>query len=374
MKKLTFPLGVHVLVFCAVLLVTTAVLAQSPQITPDQLLLKDYRPKSIFRIRESRVDKARFPVIDVHSHDYARTEAAIDRWVKTMEAVAVEKTIILSGATGKRFDETLARYRKHPGRFEIWCGFDYTGFDQPGYGPTAIAELERCFRAGATGVGELSDKGRGLGGATNRAGMHLDDPRLDGLLDKCAELRMPVNIHVGEDKWMYEPMDRTNDGLMNAWKWRVPNEPAVLQHDEVVETLERAVRKHPRTTFVACHFANCCSDLNRLGGMLDRYPNLFADIGARFAEVAPIPRFMHAFFERYQDRLLYGTDMDPDPEMYRITFRLLETVDEHFYPPIFAKYHWPWHGFGLPDSVLRKVYGDNMRGIQRRGARVRSGE
>ena len=87
--------------------------------------------------------------------------------------------------------------------------------------------------------------------------MHIDDPRMDEILEKCAELRMPVNLHLGEDKWMYEPMDPTNDGLMNAWKWQVTNAPGVLQHDEVVDTLERAVKKHPRTIFIACHLGNC---------------------------------------------------------------------------------------------------------------------
>src|SRR5258708_3612445 len=158
-----------------------------------------------------------------------------------------------------------------------------------------------------------------------------------------------------------KPMDATNDGLMNAWKWRVPNEPAVLQHDQVVDTLERAVAKHPHTVFIACHFANCCSDLDHLGAMLDRYPNLHADMGARFAEISPIPRFMTRFFRNYHDRLLYGTDMDPEPEMYRVTFRLLETEDEHFYPAYFSKYHWPMHAFALPDPILKKLYRENAR-------------
>jgi predicted TIM-barrel fold metal-dependent hydrolase len=333
------------------------------QTDPDHLLLKDYRPQSIFKIPETHVDKARYAVIDMHSHNYAHADADIERWVTTMDEVGLEKTIILSGNTGTKFDETLARYRKYPKRFEVWCGIDYSGMDEPGYGALAVAELERCHKLGATGVGELSDKGRGLGGTTNHPGMHLDDARLNALLEKCAELHMPVNIHVGEDKWMYAPMDATNDGLMNAWKWRVANEPAVLQHDEVVETLERAVARHPHTIFIACHFANCCSDLNHLGAILDRYPNLYADMGARFAEIAPIPRFMARFFEHYQDRLLYGTDMDPQAGMYRVSFRLLETQDEHFYPGYFSKYHWPWYGFGLPDEVLKKIYHHNAARI-----------
>jgi predicted TIM-barrel fold metal-dependent hydrolase len=182
---------------------------------------------------------------------------------------------------------------------------------------------------------------------------------MDLLLEKCAELGLPINIHVGEDKWMYEPMDQHNDGLMNAWRWRITNSPGVLMHDEVVDTLERALKRHPKTTFVACHFANCCSDLNHLGQMLEHYPNLHADIGARFAEIAPIPRFMSQFFQRYQDRLLYGTDMTPEPEMYRESFRLLETADEHFYGVYFGQYHWPLYGFALPDGVLGNVYREN---------------
>jgi predicted TIM-barrel fold metal-dependent hydrolase len=100
--------------------------------------------------------------------------------------------------------------------------------------------------------------------------------------------------------------------------------------------------------------------------MLDAHPNLSADLGARFRETAPIPRFMARFCERYQDRLLYGTDMGFDAEMYRTTFRILETEDEHFYADAVRGYHWPLHGFGLKDEVLRKVYAENARRILNR--------
>jgi predicted TIM-barrel fold metal-dependent hydrolase len=286
-----------------------------------------------------------------------------------MDAVGVAKTIIMVGATGKTFDAALALFHKYPDRFDVWCGLDLTGFDQPGFAQHAIAELERCCRAGARGVGELSDKGRGLSGSRgnpNTIPMHIDDPRMDPIFERCADLGLPVNIHVGEDRWMYEPMDRHNDGLMNAYTWKVSKEPGVLQHEAIITTLDRAVKRHPRTLFIACHFANCCSDLSILSRMLDSYPNLYADIGARFAETAPIPRFMAKFYAKYQDRLLYGTDMGYDPEMYRMTFRILETEDEHFYAYDLFGYHWPLYGFGLRDRVLRKVYAENARKILKR--------
>ncbi len=340
--------------------------SSSNAVPPDQLLLKDYKPRSIYVLPETRVDHAKFPVIDVHSHPYVRTPSQVEQWVQNMDDVGIEKSIVMVGATGKTFDDVVALFRPYGDRFEIWCGIDYTGFKKPGFAERAIAELERCHRLGAKGVGELSDKGRGLRGVRGNPDgfpMHIDDPRMDPILERCADLGLPVNIHVGEDKWMYEPMDKHNDGLMNAYKWRIPKDPAVLGHDAVIKTLENALKKHPRVTFIACHLANTCYDLSIIGRLFDNYPNLYGDIGARFGELAPIPRRVAQFFEQYQDRILYGTDMGIDVEMYRTTFRLLESHDEHYYPERINSYHWAWHGFGLGDAVLKKIYGDNARRI-----------
>ena len=336
------------------------------QTSPENLLLKNYRPQSIYRIPVHRVERALYPIIDVHSHPYAETSEQVAEWVKNMDAVNIEKTIILSHEHGAAFDSIYGEYDKYPDRFEVWCGFDYSGYDKPGFGPAAVAELERCWKKGARGVGELGDKGRGLFYCKPPAwGMHLDDPRMDPLLEKCADLGMPVNIHIGDPMWMYQPMDSTNDGLMNAFEWRLDNQPGIVDLPGMVEILGRAVKRHPRTIFIACHFANCDYDLSRLGALLDRYPNLYADISARYAETAPIPRFVKKFYQQYADRLLYGTDMGFDVPMYHVTFRILETEDEHFYETGQFGYHWALNGFGLDHAILKKVYRDNILKIKK---------
>lgn len=327
----------------------------------DNLLLKDYQPRSIYKIPVTRVAKAKYPIIDMHSHPYAKTDEELAQWVKTMDEVGVEKSIILSYSTGAKFDSIQAKYAKYGKHFEVWCGFDFTGKDEPGWSEKAVKELERCYKAGARGVGELGDKGLGEFYSKPTPGyIHIDDPRMKPLLQKCAELKMPVNIHVAEPYWMYEPMDSTNDGLMNAYKWRIDkSKEGLLGHAELIKTLENAVRENPKTTFIACHFANCEYDLSILGNLLNKYPNLYADISARYGETAPIPRYMNAFYKKYQDRLLYGTDMGMSSDMYRTTFRILETNDEHFYEHDLFSYHWPCNGFGLDASTLNKVYRQN---------------
>ncbi|GAA4465810.1 hypothetical protein GCM10023189_46980 [Nibrella saemangeumensis] len=345
-------------------LLTTFVICHAQ--SPETLLLKNYRPKSIYNVPVTTVTKAKYPVIDMHTHPYAQTEQQLAQWVKTMDQAGIEKSIILSYSTGKRLDSLIALYGKYPGRFAVWCGFDYTGKDQPGWAEKAVKELERCYRAGARGVGELGDKGLGefYSKPTPGYGLHIDDARLKPLLQKCAELNMPISIHVAEPYWMYETMDSTNDGLMNAYKWRIDKtKEGLLGHAELIKTLENAVRDNPKTTFIACHFANCEHNLNILGELFDKYPNLYADISARYGETAPIPRFMNAFFKKYQNRLVYGTDMGTSAGMYATTFRILETADEHFYDFDRFNYHWPLHGFGLDANVLRKLYRTNAQKI-----------
>jgi uncharacterized protein len=328
--------------------------------SPETLLLKDYRPQAIYKVPVTHVDRAKFPIIDMHSHPYAKTAAEIDEWVKNMDEVGVEKTIILTMATGAEFDGIQKKYAKYPERFEMWCGFDFAGHDKPGFGPGAIKELERCHAAGVRGVGEIHDKGGGLkSGKSDARGMHPDDERMDALFEKCGELGMPISLHVADPIWMYQKMDKHNDGLMNAYYWRLDNKPNIVGLSGMVDIFERTLARHRKTTFVACHFMNLDYDLARLGEVLERNPNLYADISARYAETAPIPRFAVQFYEKHADRLVYGTDMGFDKPMYRITFRILESLDEHFYEVDQFSYHWALNGFGLSDAVLKQVYHDN---------------
>jgi uncharacterized protein len=328
--------------------------------SPGTILLKDYRPKSIYKIPITEIQKAKYPIIDMHSHPYAKTVHQIEEWIENMDDVGVQKTVILTMATGTEFDNVYRKYSKYPDRFEVWCGLDLSGYDKPGFGSAAVKELERCRQVGARGVGEIHDKGGGLSSGKSKApGMHPDDTRIDALWERCAELNMPVSLHVADPIWMYQQMDNTNDGLMNAYQWRLDNKPNIVDLSGMIDILEHTLARHRRTTFIACHFANLDYDLVRLGEMFERNPNLYADISARYAETAPIPRFASKFYEKYAERLVYGTDMGFDKPMYRVTFRILESLDEHFYEIEQFNYHWSLNGFGLSDDTLKQIYHAN---------------
>ena len=122
--------------------------SDAKQASPEDILLKDYRPKSFTKFPITQVPKAKFPIIDMHSHAYAKTAEEIAEWVRNMDEVGIEKTILLTETSGQDFIDVQKKFSAYPDRFEIWCGFDYTGFDQPGFGPQAVGALERCHQAG----------------------------------------------------------------------------------------------------------------------------------------------------------------------------------------------------------------------------------
>jgi uncharacterized protein len=370
--------------------------------SPPTILLNDYVPHSLYLVPVTEVNKAKYPVIDAHNHGHGPLTVA--EMVRIMDQVGVEKTVIFTGASdAEHFTEVSRQYAAYPDRFDLWCMFDMADSDRPGFGPKAVKALEACHRAGARGVGEMSDKGRGFtsrsfssrpsstrrrrpfaslnGGPTYTrnpmppdpnapTGPHADDPRMDALWERAGQLGMPISIHVSDPIWSYQKMDHTNDGLMNGWTWRIILEPGMYDHDQLVDSLDKTAQKHPKTIFIACHLSNLDYDLTRLGEMFDRRPNLYADISARFAETATIPRFTRRFLMKYPDRVVYGSDVSYNVPFFKTSFRIMETEDEHFYERgrvetanFNFNYHWPLNGFGLPDDVLKNVYHDNAVNI-----------
>ena len=358
----------RILVYCAAALVLMGCCKtqEQPKGITETLLLNEFRPVNVNNIPQTFVEKAKYPVIDMHSHDYIAGAEDVDAWVEAMDACGITETHIMHCSwIGKPFEEVMAPYSKYPGRFKFWCSLDYTQMLQDGTAEQAIAYLEECKRMGAVGVGEMGDKGQGdlYARPTEGYGLHIDDARLKPVWAKCAELKMPVNIHVGEPYWMYLPQDATNDGLPNGAVWHVDTTAAdCLGYEGLMESFENAVRENPKTIFIACHYLNMNQDLPRLGAMLDKYPNMYIDISARVAESAQTPRATRAFLIKYQDRVLFGTDNGMAADMYRNIFRILETEDEHIYIHDF-NYHWPLSAFYLPDTVLEKIYNKNAKRI-----------
>ncbi len=323
----------------------------------DEILLKDYEPASSLVVPETQVERARFPVIDIHTHtsmSRIKTPADVDAWVATMDEVGVERTVVFTGAVGDEFDRQAEMYlSRHPDRFQVWCDLLTEDIDAPDYPERAAAELERCYRAGARGLGEISDKGWGLqGGEIPRdQRLHFDDPRLKTVWDKCAELGIPVNFHVADHPSCWQPLGPNQERSPDFQHFNMTDKD-VPSYEELLAMRDRMLAANPATLFIACHFSNQGNDLASLSEALDRFPNLYLDVSARDYELGRQPRTAARFLAKYSDRIMFGTDMGASAEMYRGWWRLLETADEY----IPGRVWWPYYGLDLPDSTLEPLY------------------
>ena len=295
------------------------------------------------------------PVIDAHSHAYATTSAAVAEWVKLQEEMGVTQTFIFTGATGAEFRTIAARYAgAYPSRFVMFAGLLQQGMEARDYGARLRARLHEDVKAGARGLGELTDKGLGLVHTADRV-YFIDDPRFDPLWDEAGKLHLPVFVHIAEPAAFYEVPDERNE-LRRSANWSL-HDKGTPGFDAMLSKLERVAERHPQTTFIAVHAFNLANDLARVDALLARHPNVMVDFSARMWELARQPFSARRFFLKNADRILFGTDNDPTRAMYLAHVRQLETEDEWFWP---ADAEW-WRGYGmnLPADVLRKVYREN---------------
>ncbi len=335
------------------------------------LLLKDWNPKPMVHLAQREVPRAKFYVIDVHNHvndagGIHGDDVPPADVVKAMDAANVRRIVILTGMWGEALQSVLDKMVKpYPDRFMVFAQMDWSKIDDPNFSQEMVAQLDDAVKRGARGLKVLKDWGLGVRDKSGKL-VPIDDPRMDPVWEECGRLQIPVAIHSTDPEAFFTPTDAHNERyeeLMHnpSWSFYGPQFPS---KQTLLEQRNHVFAKHPKTTFIALHIANWPENLDAVSDWLKQYPNMYVEFGAREAELGRQPRRAYKFFTEFQDRILFGTDAEPVPEMYSNYFRWLETQDEYFpywgYP---EQGRWEIYGLGLPDQVLEKVYHENAEKI-----------
>lgn len=334
-----------------------------------EMSFENYNPPSTLKVPENPKIRAKFPFIDIHSHQGGINKGKIDQLTSEMDEINMGIMINLSGrgfgqgnsnAQQEYIKGMMDEFKTHaPGRFMVFTNLNFNGFGTPEWTALAVKELGEDVSAGAVGLKIY--KSLGLNSKDNSGKrIPVDHPDLDPVWAKAGELGIPVLIHAADPAQFWEPMDSTNERWLelklNPNRKRSATDPAPFE--QIIDEQHRVFAKHPNTTFINAHMGWMANDLDAAGAHLDKYPNVNYEIGAIIAELGRQPRRAKEFFTKYQDRILFGKDAYNKEEFYTY-FRVLETEDEYF--PYYKKYHayWKMYGLGLPDEVLKKVYYKN---------------
>lgn len=340
------------------------------------MLLKDYRPLPKLVTKVTQITEPRFAVIDAHNHlgdEFGRgwTRRPVSELLDVLDEARVRAYIDLDGGWGEDILNHHLDYFKSaaPERFAIFAGVDWTAWNEQGdrFGEWAAARLRIQAARGAQGLKIWKPFGlhvRDQHGAL----VPVDDQRLDDLWAAAAELHLPVTIHIADPAAFFDPVDANNE----RWEelhahpdWQFPS-PPFPAFSSLISQFARLVERHSQTTFIGAHVGCYAENLGWVSQMLDRCPNLFVDIGARIAELGRQPYSARRFFVNYADRILFGTDVGANLDVYRVYYRFLETEDEYFdYEPgnFPGQGRWSIYGIFLPDEVLEKVYYRNAERV-----------
>jgi predicted TIM-barrel fold metal-dependent hydrolase len=362
----------------------------APEHAGDQLQLTDFEPRSTLHVPERKVPRARYPVIDVHTHlsgkakqiqgvgvgEAMRYPAEPDVVLPTMDRKNIRFMVNLTGGVGKGLGEAIEKFqRPYPNRFVTFTEPWWERTNETGYPQFQADQIAQAHQAGARGLKILKTLGLYLRERISEGPLvKVDDWRFDPMWEACGSLNMPVAIHVSDPEAFFLSIDRFNERFEELnehpdWSFYGRDFPS---NTEILEARNRVLARHPKTQFITLHVGNNAENLAYVGECMDRFTNMHVEIAARIAELGRQPRTARQFFDKYQDRILFGTDASPNgkdtpqqlfnDQMYEIYFRFLETEDEYFdYAPsrVPPQGRWRIYGLGLPDTILKKVYYEN---------------
>ena len=361
--------------FYSVLFFITAMFSACAQSNSSHMDFEKYDPPSTLVVPQHIVTHAKFPFIDVHNHQWELPTQNIKELNKEMDSLNMALMINLSGRSYKEsagrngdFDiqdnDFLVRSLQNIAatdarRIKLFTNISFVGFGDKGWTEKTVKGLEEDVKAGACGLKIYKDLGLYFKDENNNY-IRVDDERLDAVWEKCGELHIPVIIHTADPKSFWNPVDEHNERWLEVTthpdrSYYNKNKPS---WDTLITEQHRMFAKHPNTIFIAAHFGWLPNNLPTLDSLLTALPNVYVEFGAVIAEIGRQPVTAKAFFEKYQDRILFGKDSWV-PSEYATYFRVLETNDEYF--PYHKKYHafWRMYGLGLSDDILKKIYYKN---------------
>jgi hypothetical protein len=276
-----------------------------------------------------------------------------------------------------------------PKHFHFLTTFSMKGFGSPGWTADSIRHIDAEIAQGAVGVKVWKNVGMVERDAQNHLIM-LDNPGFDGLAAHLEEQKIPLVAHQAEPKNCWLPLDQMTTENDRSYFREHPEyymylHPEMPSYESLMAARDRFVARHPKLIFIGAHLASLEWSVDRIAKFFAAYPNASADLAARMTQVQYQSKAdrekVRQFFIKYQDRLLYGTDLTEDPpdpharaqnppddgtpfeteadKFWRSDWRYLATSDVQYIDAIKANVK----GLALPKAVIDKIYYSNAHRV-----------
>ena len=316
-----------------------------------------------------------FPKIDAHVH----LETADDSFIKLINENNIKLMTLVTGASSQVYIDEQFEYaselnNKHREAIAFATTFTMQGFGESGWQEKTIEWLTQSFENGAIAVKVWKDIGMTFRDKDSSF-ILIDDKRFDPIWDFIESQNITLVNHNGEPKNCWLPLDKmTVEGDVSYYtentKYHMYLYPEYPSYEELLAARDRMLKKHPNIRYVGCHLGSLEWSVDEQAKWFDEFPMGAMDMADRIGHLKIQDRDkVREFVIKYQDRLLYGTDIYVSDGESNSTNSKIEKVINNTY-----KKDWEYFTtnkivreqdgaeykcLDLPVSVLRKIYSEN---------------
>jgi predicted TIM-barrel fold metal-dependent hydrolase len=322
--------------------------------------------------------------IDAHVHMYTNADTV---FIKQAEEDNFRfLTINVDQSSGMPIEEqqkfAIGLAKRFPHRIAWATTFSCKNYNKEGWQQEAIDYIKNSITNGAIAVKVWKNVGFFLRDTAGKL-VFIDNPRFDPILDYLAKNHIPLIGHLGEHKNSWLPLDKMTVKGNRDYARAHPDEYMYLHPDrpsyeEYIRVRDHMLEKHPDLIFIGAHLGSLEWSVDELAKRLDKFPNMAVDMAERVSHLQyqAIGNWqkVHDFFIKYQDRLLYGTDMRMK-EMDIVNNKITDTATLKKYAHDVWLRHWrffttdeqmtvpkvegTFRGLKLPREVIDKIYRKN---------------
>lgn len=323
------------------------------------------------------IDKKSIKKIDAHAHyhyDRDYLPAFFEEW--NMQGVLVDVAIQDSTEIRRSWDEYVALAQARPELFWLCSSLIGVGIDAPDFAEKEIARLTKEIEQGA----RMVKVWKNFGMVTKDAGgnfIQIDDKRLQPIWDFLKEKEIPVMAHIGEPVQAWRPLDDPNNPHYGYYtdhpEYHAFKHPEISTYETIISARDNWIENNPDLKIFCAHMGSMSHDVEMIAERLDKFKNMYVEPAARFGDlVGQDPIKVKAFYEKYQDRVMFGTDFANSTQQDSLS--VIELQEER--AELDKDYNLRWRylsgtdsveirnqksvGLGLSEAVLQKVYYQNM--------------
>lgn len=311
--------------------------------------------------------------IDTHAHVFVSNPefyAVLNKLnLHLLDILVVDDTNESRSSVSKESQEVWEFVHRSNGHVSVCTTFDPYQFNQPGFAQAAIRQINQEFDKGAIAVKIWKNIGMELKDADGNY-ILPDNPIFEPIYKDIAAHHKTLIAHLAEPSSSWEPPNPDSPSyryFKDNPQWYMYTKSRPATKEQILRARDHLLEQNPNLRVVGAHLGSLETDFNQLGQHFDRYPNFAVDLAGRMAYIMAQPRAdMITFITKYQDRLIYGTDLElgfgekevpgQSPmweDNYAKNWRFLATNDTLNFQGHTVQ------GLALPPSILRKLYHDN---------------